>query len=70
MLVLPDACGKRIATQLLKYLMSQKKWAHIHLEVSSKNQAAQHAYKKVGFETVGLRPNYYGQGIHGIMMAL
>lgn len=68
--VLPTVSGRGVATMLLQHLVYLKKGAIIHLEVSSQNLSAQHVYKKVGFRVVGLRPNYYGQGVDGIMMTL
>jgi ribosomal protein S18 acetylase RimI-like enzyme len=34
---------------------------HVLLEVRSANIAAINLYKKTGFQTIGIRPNYYPQ---------
>jgi len=42
----------------------------IHLEVSEKLIPAQNLYKKLGFQPIGRRTNYYGVGQDAILMRL
>ncbi len=53
--------GKSIATTLLNYLCDKVRGVaeSIFLEVRESNLPAQQLYEKLGFNQVGLRPNYY-----------
>ena len=55
--------GNHIATDLLEKLITygEEKWniSAFTLEVRSKNTAAIKLYENVGFESVGIRPNFY-----------
>lgn len=58
--VSPSCRRQGIARQLTSHLLTTK--AHqacILLEVRASNQAAQKLYQQLGFQTDGLRPNYY-----------
>ena len=58
-----DFRGRRIATELLQELLAfGKAEYHINaftLEVRSKNVAAVRLYEKAGFQSEGIRPNFY-----------
>ena len=49
--------GRGYASQLMKHLEDRSE--PIFLEVRTSNQAAQALYKKFGFESLGIRKNYY-----------
>lgn len=54
--------GQGIATALLEYAIEQGEAAGIldfTLEVRKSNEAAIRVYEKCGFESVGIRPNFY-----------
>ena len=60
--VLPDYQGKGYGRVLVEYLIAQarKKAATImFLEVRASNQTAYLLYEKLGFNEIGLRPDYY-----------
>ena len=60
--VLPDYQGKGYGRVLVEYLIAQarKKAATImFLEVRASNQSAYLLYEKLGFNEIGLRPDYY-----------
>ncbi|MEC9492385.1 ribosomal protein S18-alanine N-acetyltransferase [Flexistipes sp.] len=61
-------CG--IADRLMEFLIEQSKSCHIFLEVRQDNAPALNLYKKKGFRKIGLRKNYYSQGIDGFVMKL
>ena len=42
----------------------------ITLEVRDGNESAMKLYESFGFERTGLRPDYYGNGRHGVLMSL
>jgi ribosomal-protein-alanine N-acetyltransferase len=48
--------GTRLLERALKTPHSKKVWA----EVRRSNQGAQTFYLKMGFQTIGMVPNYYG----------
>ena len=61
--VIPEQQKKGIATKLLEYVIEMstiKKCSSISLEVRKSNIAARKLYKKMGFEEVSIRKNYYG----------
>ena len=49
--------GRGYASQLMKYL--EERSEPIFLEVRASNQVAQALYRKFGFESLGIRKNYY-----------
>jgi ribosomal-protein-alanine N-acetyltransferase len=49
-------------------ICKERKIPSITLEVRSNNIVAQNLYKKYGFTGEGLRKNYYGEGLHAIIM--
>nr|WP_039238109.1 ribosomal protein S18-alanine N-acetyltransferase [Bacillus thermotolerans] len=60
--VLPEYRGQGFGEKLLVYVMeaARKNGASVmSLEVRVSNLAAQHLYKKLGFQTGGIRKNYY-----------
>ena len=60
--VLPDYQGKGYGRVLVEYLIAQarKKAATImFLEVRASNQTAYRLYENLGFNEIGLRPDYY-----------
>lgn len=58
--------GQSIATTLLNFLIDQVRdhADNMFLEVRESNTSAQHLYHKLGFNQVGLRPNYYPAGLN------
>ncbi len=61
---------KGIGEKLLRFLINENKdKKNITLEVSKENKPALNLYKKVGFEIVGTRKEYY-KGIDGYLMEL
>ncbi len=68
-----DYQKRGFAKLLLSYLISkakEKKCKHITLEVASTNTIAIHLYKKMGFQKISIRKNYYRNGDDAIIMAL
>ena len=59
--------GRGYASQLMKYL--EERSEPIFLEVRASNQVAQALYRKFGFESLGIRKNYYHE-IHQNWMLL
>ena len=60
--VTPDARGRRLGTRLMLALASAALGAgaaHLTLEVRVSNTAARRLYERFGFESVGVRKNYY-----------
>lgn len=60
--VLPNFRGEKLGEKLLSYVKDYAKQAgahHISLEVRVSNYIAQNLYKKLGFEVIGVRKNYY-----------
>ena len=58
----PDCRRQGIASRLLEALLvwgTAQRLAFLMLEVRPSNTAAYALYRKFGFETVGVRPNYY-----------
>ena len=51
--------GRGYASQLMKYL--EERSEPIFLEVRASNQIAQALYRKFGFESLGIRKNYYSE---------
>ena len=49
--------GRGYASQLMKHL--EERSEPIFLEVRASNQVAQALYRKFGFESLGIRKNYY-----------
>lgn len=71
--VLPEWHNKGIGNQLISALLQSAKQngqTSCRLEVRHKNQAALHAYLRLGFKKVAELPNYYNDGEDGIRMAL
>ena len=65
-----DKREKGIGEKLLTFLIKENKdKKNITLEVSKENEPALNLYKKVGFEIVGIRKEYY-KGIDGYLMEL
>lgn len=61
----------KIGTTLLKtYLLDLKKMGikRVYLEVSEKNEKAYNLYKKLGFNPVNIRKDYYERGCSAIIM--
>ena len=59
--MVPEHRGKGLAQQLLDLLVHaarERGAARIYLEMRRGNPAI-HLYEKVGFEPIGVRPNYY-----------
>lgn len=66
--VLPETRRKGVAQALLHALESAAT-GDLFLEVAADNTPAIEVYRKLGFEDIGVRPGYYGQGgIDGIVM--
>ncbi len=67
----PDYRLRGIARHMLTSLID---WAYtknspkIFLEVEKNNQPAQALYISEGFETISIRPDYYGAGIDALVM--
>ena len=59
--------GKLLLKNLQRYL-KEVGVEKLYLEVSEKNTVAVELYRKSGFETVGKRKNYYGEGEDAILM--
>ena len=55
--VLKACQGRGYASQLMKHL--EERSEPIFLEVRASNQVAQALYRKFGFESLGIRKNYY-----------
>lgn len=58
----PEFQRKRIATQLIQYLLETARWKGAgvaFLEVRISNTGASNLYKKLGFSEIGIRKNYY-----------
>ncbi|MBR3234160.1 MAG: tRNA (adenosine(37)-N6)-threonylcarbamoyltransferase complex transferase subunit TsaD [Atopobiaceae bacterium] len=69
--VSPDRRREGIATRLLARLAYDGQTlgaSEISLEVHDGNEDACALYKSLGFEQVGLRRDYYGQGSHALIM--
>ncbi|MBR5613739.1 MAG: ribosomal protein S18-alanine N-acetyltransferase [Clostridia bacterium] len=59
--------AQRILEKLIEHCKNEK-ISEINLEVRTSNFAAQSLYKKMGFEVVGQRPNYYENRETAILM--
>lgn len=62
---------KGLGTQLMKKFVSYSQtrgWQKIFLEVSDQNSIAIDMYKKLNFDTVTKRKNYYSNGDDALMM--
>ena len=60
--VLPKYRNKKIAISMLEYLieyMTKNNCKTLFLEVRENNKTAINLYKKAGFNTIGIRNNYY-----------
>ena len=57
-----------VATKLMRYALDAFTDAHITLEVSSANLAAQALYRKVGFVIFGIRKKFYKDGTDALIM--
>ena len=60
--VRPEFRGRGLGSMLLETTLEQGRLRHAkvaQLEVRAKNTAAQHLYRRCGFEVVGRRRNYY-----------
>ena len=58
----PDCRRQGVASRLMEALLAwgaEKRLAFLTLEVRPSNAAAYGLYRKFGFDTVGVRPNYY-----------
>ena len=58
-----------LASLLFSTAVKQLKIKTCNLEVNKKNKIAIKLYKKLGFEEVGERKNYYGDGQDALLMA-
>lgn len=56
-----------IATDMIKYLIKNMTVNNITLEVKADNYGAIELYRKLGFETVAIRKNYY-KDVDGLLM--
>ena len=72
--VAPWARRRRVGTRLMAHLIRESRRRNcgsMTLEVRMGNQAAQDMYRKFGFESAGVRPNYYPEsGEDGLIMWL
>lgn len=69
--VLPEYARQGIATHFMAELekWSQSKEASaMMLEVGTQNTSAIALYKKLGYQTIASRKNYYGQGLDAFVM--
>lgn len=57
--VLPEYRGKGVGEALLRTMMSYTGLAYYTLEVRVSNRSAISLYTRLGFESVGIRPEYY-----------
>ena len=64
--------GKKLLIESMKDLIEDKKNIEIKnkflLEVNEKNKEALKLYKKVGFEEISIRKNYYGKDENAVIM--
>ena len=64
--------GKKLLIESMKYLIEDKKNIEIKnkflLEVNEKNKKALKLYKKIGFEEISIRKNYYGKDENAVIM--
>lgn len=58
---------KKIAYNLIEYLIDNNKFENITLEVNVNNTSAINLYKKIGFEIINIRKRYYN-GVDGYLM--
>lgn len=71
--VSPIGQGRGIGSRLLEELIvlaRQAECAQLILEVRSDNTAAITLYRRVGFEQISTRPNYYAPGVDALIMRL
>lgn len=72
--VAPPARRQGVATRLMAHLMQEslrRRCGSMTLEVRMTNTGAQDLYRKFGFESAGVRPNYYPEtGEDGLIMWL
>ena len=69
--VAPDAQGRGIGGRLVRALAERARDRGVrllHLEVRADNEPALALYRRLGFEPVGRRRDYYGPGQDGISM--
>ncbi|HYO82068.1 MAG TPA: ribosomal protein S18-alanine N-acetyltransferase, partial [Bryobacteraceae bacterium] len=62
--VAPDARRSGVATSLIESLED----GDVFLEVRHSNEAAQHLYRKLGFEVTGKRPRYYDDPVEDALV--
>ena len=64
--------GKKLLIESMKDLIEDKKNIEIKnkflLEVNEKNKEALKLYKKIGFEEISIRKNYYGKDENAVIM--
>ena len=64
--------GKKLLIESMKDLIEDKKNIEIKnkflLEVNEKNKKALKLYKKIGFEEISIRKNYYGKDENAVIM--
>ncbi|HEX8835251.1 MAG TPA: ribosomal protein S18-alanine N-acetyltransferase [Abditibacteriaceae bacterium] len=63
--------GKGVGEQIMRALLDEcvtRGAVVVFLEVRPSNLAAQSLYRRLGFESVGLRPNYYADGEAAVIM--
>jgi len=71
--VAPEYRGNRLAERLIEYAEEYSKvWGaeKMVLEVRVSNEAAQKVYKRLGFETIGLRKRYYSDNLEDAYVML
>lgn len=66
--VAADHQRQGIATALLRHALAFIATAHITLEVSTANQAAQALYQKAGFVVLGVRKQFYKDATDALIM--
>jgi ribosomal-protein-alanine N-acetyltransferase len=56
------------ASKLILILLEQFPHRNLYLEVEFNNETAKSLYHKLGFQKIGERKNYYGEGRHAYVM--
>jgi [ribosomal protein S18]-alanine N-acetyltransferase len=65
---LPGHRRQGVMTRLFELFLKDVERGSVWLEVNEHNRAALALYKKMGFQKVGERPNYYGDGGAAILL--
>jgi ribosomal-protein-alanine N-acetyltransferase len=67
--VVPEQRGKGLGIALMNHILEKfPEHQEAFLEVRQSNKVAIELYKKFNFEQIYLRPNYYADGEHAIVM--